>query len=63
MKLVACNSNIALAESIAKKLKKPLCKSIIKRFIDIILSVSVLAILFPINVLIGLIILIKLYNQ
>ena len=42
MKLVACNSNIALAESIAKKLKKPLCKSIIKRFADMEIFVEIL---------------------
>ena len=42
MKLVTCNSNIALAESIAKKLKKPLCKSIIKRFADMEIFVEIL---------------------
>ena len=42
MKLVTCNSNIALAESIAKKLKKPLCKSIIKRFSDMEIFVEIL---------------------
>ena len=42
MKLVTCNSNISLAESIAKKLNKPLCKSIIKRFADMEIFVEIL---------------------
>ena len=42
MKIVTCNSNTSLAESIAKKLKKPLCKSIIKRFADMEIFVEIL---------------------
>ena len=42
MKLVTCNSNTALAESIANKLKKPLCKSVIKRFADMEIFVEIL---------------------
>ena len=42
MKIVTCNSNTSLAESIAKKLKQPLCKSIIKRFADMEIFVEIL---------------------
>ena len=42
MKLVSCNSNNSLAESIAKKLKKPLCKCVIKRFADMEIFVEIL---------------------
>ena len=41
MKLVTCNSNITLAESIAKRLKKPLCKSTITRFSDMEIFVEI----------------------
>ena len=43
MKIVTCNSNNALAESIATKLKKPLCKSSIKRFADMEIFVEIFA--------------------
>ena len=42
MKIVSCNSNTALAESIAKKLNKKLCKCIIKRFSDMEIFVEIL---------------------
>ena len=42
MKLVSCNSNNSLAESIANKLKKPLCKCVIKRFADMEIFVEIL---------------------
>ena len=42
MKIVSCNSNASLAESIARKLKKPLCKSTIKRFADMEIFVEIL---------------------
>ena len=42
MKLVTCNSNTNLAKAIANKLKKPLCKSIIKRFADMEIFVEIL---------------------
>ena len=42
MKIVTCNSNSTLAESIATKLKKPLCKSSIKRFADMEIFVEIL---------------------
>ena len=42
MKIVTCNSNNSLAEAIAKKLKKPLCKSVIKRFADMEIFVEIL---------------------
>jgi len=42
MKIVTCNSNNTLAESIATKLKKPLCKSSIKRFADMEIFVEIL---------------------
>ena len=42
MKIVSCNSNNTLAESIATKLKKPLCKSSIKRFADMEIFVEIL---------------------
>tara|TARA_B100000029_G_scaffold134005_1_gene128214 strand:+ start:1577 stop:2509 length:933 start_codon:yes stop_codon:yes gene_type:complete len=42
MKIVTCNSNNSLALEISKKLKKPLCKSIIKRFADMEIFVEIL---------------------
>ena len=42
MKIVSCNSNPYLAENISRKLKKPLCKCVIKRFADMEIFVEIL---------------------
>jgi ribose-phosphate pyrophosphokinase len=42
MKLIACNSNPALAQAIADQLKIPLCKAAIKRFSDMEVFVEIL---------------------
>ena len=42
MKIVTCNSNNSLALDISKKLKKPLCKCVIKRFADMEIFVEIL---------------------